>query len=217
MYRFLLLSLGLATLGIGCESTGSHDVSATHVSQTEPLTPITVAVVIQSHPRYPESGETVLTAIENHLLRNYPHVTIVDRVRVKEILAEKHLQESDLFSQETAVEVGKLLRADAVIAGSVQAWQGVTEVTDSEAKQLSRHFIGFGIGGRKIDNTCSVEFNLRARDVDGGRVWLAENAADDGDSFGEACQKALNDKKVRGSFDAALRRRAGGAGPSVRS
>lgn len=155
----------------------------------------------------------MLTAIENYLLNNHSHVTIVDRSRVKQVLAEKQLQESDLFSQETAAEVGKLLAAHAVIVGQVSTWQGFSEVDQSSLDKI----VGLPIRGKKIKNRCNVEFSLRAIDVGSGRVWLSVTADGDDKSFGEACKQALDDKHVRRSLDRGLRTRSSSRVATTRS
>jgi curli biogenesis system outer membrane secretion channel CsgG len=207
MWKGLVITAACAFLA-GCEApqrTSPPMHTPEQVAQTEPeFKPLTVAIAIQSHPEHPESGEVVLVEVENYLLNRYPHIRIVERMRLKQVLAEKHLQESDLMSQETAASVGKVIGADALIVGSVQTWLSMTRV------KPGRRFYGVEVKDPKIELSCTAGFTVRLVDVGSASIWLATTAHKDGcESFGEACQKALRKKKVRATLDNGLRRRSG--------
>ncbi len=52
-------------------------------------------------------------------LANEPDLTIVDRTRIQDILAEQELQQSGAVDLSTAVEIGRLLGADLLLVGTL--------------------------------------------------------------------------------------------------
>src|SRR5688572_26489873 len=60
-----------------------------------------------------------ITDVVGSLLSEDRNVTIVERKRIDDVLAEQKLQASGLVDTATAVRVGKLLGADLILTGSV--------------------------------------------------------------------------------------------------
>ena len=63
------------------------------------------------------------------VITNLPHLRLVDRSRLGEILDELVFQLTDMVDPETAASPGKILGLDALLVGSYSAWEKKVRVT----------------------------------------------------------------------------------------
>lgn len=65
-------------------------------------------------------GKRVALLVTSKLVSGGAHIDIISRDQIQRILKEQNLQFSDIFDATGAVQIGKLLTADAIVTGSVE-------------------------------------------------------------------------------------------------
>src|SRR5258708_7571707 len=73
------------------------------------------------YPREPNSGEVVGSVFEQHLVST--GWSVVERRRVKELLAEQRLSATGAIDPKTAQKIGGILGVDALVMGAVTTFQ----------------------------------------------------------------------------------------------
>ena len=98
----------------------------------------------------PDAGRIVASLLANELsaLNN---VTIVERGQIEELINEQELQMSGVISSRSAVQIGEVLGANAVVVGDVTEWVNWTSI---------------GLHG------STVSFSMRMIETESGRVVL---------------------------------------------
>ena len=98
----------------------------------------------------PDAGRVIGSLLANELSR-LDNVTVVERGRIEGLVGERELQMSGVVSPASAVQIGEMLGANAVVVGDVTEYVNWTSI---------------GIHG------ATVSFSMRMIDVQTGRVVL---------------------------------------------
>jgi curli biogenesis system outer membrane secretion channel CsgG len=114
-------------------------------------------------------GDYIQSKLENALVGT--RFTVVGRTRLAKTVEELDLQGSDLVDQDTAVEVGKQVGAQAIVFGTV------TRCGHQRLVRLD------GMGGFIYVNIPDVAFSVNMVDVATGRVVWTCSARDTGRRF----------------------------------
>lgn len=115
----LLLPFSIALLLGGCaqkvtvKALEPAEVSGAANTKTIAVTPF--------HRDGVNLADRIEVAIANQRVDAKPYFTVVNRTDLNKIIAEQKIQNSGLMDESTAVEVGNLLGAKAIISGSVNA------------------------------------------------------------------------------------------------
>ncbi len=75
--------------------------------------------VTKFYPDYVNLTDKVEAAISNQRIDGKPYFTVINRSDFKKVIKEQKIQNSGLVNESTAVEVGSILGAQAIISGSV--------------------------------------------------------------------------------------------------
>ena len=111
----------------------------------EPESPITLAVLPFDDREGDERMSRLVAELLSTQLANLDHLTLVERLRVDDILDEQQLQE-DGITEEDGLELGRLLNADYVLVGSV----GASGTTQTVSAGLLRVETGERVAGRQV-------------------------------------------------------------------
>jgi len=94
------------------------------------------------------AGRSVASILANEFAR-LDNVTIIERGQIEKLMAEQKLQQSGTINESSAVEIGEILGADAVIVGEISDYASWSSV---------------------IANGSTVSFSMRMIDVKSGKV-----------------------------------------------
>jgi curli biogenesis system outer membrane secretion channel CsgG len=113
----------VAVLDLNYLSEGEGDISGTHYISAG------------------EDGGTIISGLLATELLNLKNIKIIEREKISRIFEEQVLQQSGMINSESAIKVGKLAGADAVILGDVSDyvyWEntGVTGTTVSFSMRM---------------------------------------------------------------------------------
>ncbi|MHB0996599.1 MAG: GNA1162 family protein [Elusimicrobiales bacterium] len=89
---------------------------------SEAAKPMRVAVLpFSPEPSHPRSGELAYESFSTYLM-GVSSYRVLDRGALEQVLKEQNLNNSGIFDQREAVQIGKLLGAEGVIVGSVHEY-----------------------------------------------------------------------------------------------
>ena len=101
------------------------------------------------------AGRTIASLLANEM-SGLDNVTIVERGQVERVMEEQKLQLSGAVSSASAVQIGEMLGADAVIVGEVSDYLNWTSL---------------------IGNGTTVSFTIRMTDVKTGKVVFSSSVS----------------------------------------
>jgi len=94
-------------------------LSAAAFAQTQPAAPLRLAVLeFEGAGVTPDMLRSIKQSVEEALY-GVPGIQLIEREQIELILREQEFQLSDLANPESVVQIGQLLAADLVVAGSV--------------------------------------------------------------------------------------------------
>jgi hypothetical protein len=115
------------------------------------------------------AGRSVASILANEFAR-LDNVTIIERGQIEKLMAEQKLQQSGAISESSAVELGEILGADAVIVGEISDYVSWSSI---------------------IANGSTVSFSMRMIDVKSGKV-IATGSESRIENFTVAFKNAQN-------------------------
>ncbi len=118
------------------------------------------------------SGRTVASLVAQRLL-SMPNLQLVERERIKAVLAEQDIQLAFVKDDAKAARIGQLIGADTVVVGSV------TQYGSSSVPML-------------IGDVFTVGVSFRMVRVDTARICLAARCTQNATSYEEAASKAID-------------------------
>jgi curli biogenesis system outer membrane secretion channel CsgG len=157
---------------------------------------------------------------------NDPFLRIVDRENLEAIISEQHLQLSGVIDENTAVQVGQLVGAQALLTGTVLSYgekkgtlrslqrDGYTSYLDKELNKTDGKYYSV-TKYRKTSytefynsNSCTVSFQYKLINLKTGEIIKTE-----------IIQKEVADEVIYGKFDGDVNTLfpAGQAGPNLNS
>ena len=104
--------------------------------------------------------------------------TVVDRQQMEALLREQGLQQTGLISEQTAVQVGKMLGVQLAIFGSITKFEVQEETGENMASLLLREATNNEY--KLKDETTSIArltVDLKIIDVESGEITLAEKTS----------------------------------------
>ncbi len=155
---------------------------------------------------------------------NDPFLRIVDRENLETIINEQHLQLSGVIDENTAVQVGQLVGAQALLAGTVLSYgekkgtlkslqrDGYTSYLDKELNKTDGKYYSVtrykktSYSEYYNSNSCSVSFQFKLINLKTGEIIKTE-----------IIQKELADEVIYGRFEGDINTLfpAGPAGPNL--
>jgi len=96
------------------------------------------------------SGEAVAGLIINGLMQ-VGRLTVAERSQMKRVLDERNLQSCDLVDQSKAIEVGRLIGADAIVTGSVNEYDSDKSVVYIDIIPIVTRSFRVGASIRVVD------------------------------------------------------------------
>ena len=127
---------------------------------------------------YAQNSGNAVTGFVTSELAKCDKYRVLERSRLKTVIDEQDLQVSGIMDQDTAIKVGKVLGADAVVLGSVTQY-------DMDKTQVYVHVIPI------VSREYNVGAAIRMIDVNTGEVIYAHSASGkSGSSFTEAGKQA---------------------------
>ncbi len=118
---------------------------------------------------YKHVGEGVMDMVITELVKSGRY-RVMERSQIDAILQEQGMQQSGVMTQETAVEVGKLLGVELAVFGNV------TEFGYSKGKQnVSIPGVNVKVG----NNKATVAIDLRIVSITTGEILTAENVREE--------------------------------------
>ncbi len=140
---------------------------------------------------YKHVGEGVMDMVITELVKTGQY-SVMERSRIDAVIQEQGMQQSGLMTQETAVEVGKLLGVELAVFGNV------TEFGYSEGKKdLRLRGLKLGLG----KNTATVAIDLRVVSVTTGEILTAENVREENSATSVDVDTRRIDFSDQKSFD----------------
>jgi curli biogenesis system outer membrane secretion channel CsgG len=113
-------------------------------------------------------GEGLSEMLVTELVKSGAYL-VVERAKLKEILKEQKLEQTEVFDQETAVRIGRLVGVNAVICGSVTRF-GTERVTST----VSTGGTYGGVDGTRSDRqTAVVGLDVRMIDTESAVILTA--------------------------------------------
>lgn len=140
---------------------------------------------------YKDVGDGVTEMILTELVKSGKY-QVIERTRIDKLIAEQKLQQSGLVSEQSAVEIGKLLGVELAVFGAV------TEFGYKEDGQRARVF-GKSVSVGKKGATVGID--IRIINVTTGEIITADNISkeESNNSFGVSTRKV--DFSSQAKFD----------------
>lgn len=111
----------------------------------EPDSPLTMAILPFDDPEGDGRMSRMVAELLTTQLANLDHLTLVERLRVDDILQEQELQEQGI-TEADGLELGRLLNADYVLVGNL----GTSGTTQTVSARLLRVETGETVAGRQV-------------------------------------------------------------------
>ena len=116
-FSHFLLPFSIALLFSGCAQKVT--VKALEPAEINGAANTKNIAVTPFHHDYVNLADKIEASISNQRINGKPYFKVINRTDLNKIIAEQKIQNSGLIDESTAVEVGNLLGAQAIISGSV--------------------------------------------------------------------------------------------------
>ena len=174
----VLLTLSLTLLISGCAQKVT--VKALEPAEVSGAANAKNIAVTPFHSDYVNLADKIEVSISKQRVDGKPYFTVINRTDLNKIIAEQKIQNSGLMDESTAVEVGNLLGAKAIISGSVNAptmSDARYYVTRKKCKGKGNEKVCWDVKVSCIKRTIGLSAQIRMVNVSTAGVIYADNVS----------------------------------------